>query len=249
MAIKQLNFAFAAENVLFIFRNITYFSKFYRVLVCLLIIAEICLTVTNGLVKLGQFSIRNKSDTVYYFSALINSTVIVILSCYHSKNMKKLVAHLNANDSQLLVDSDINNKTKHEHTQQILNILSILFCAIKLFLVLHYRNLRQSSNNYFLTFICEINYVMCNCRSMLEYFVISNILSILSEQLEYIICSINEVTVNNDSEGVIIETQDQLSKFEQWCNIYLYVSEASKLLNSIFGIQVLQFGSQYFRNV
>lgn len=235
MTIKQLNFVFTVENFLIIFRNAIFFSKLKRSLVFSLIIIDIVLTVANASDRLYS-NFKLKARTVYYLSTLFNSVVTVILSCYHSGNMKTLLANLNANYT--LPYDIICNKTKQQRKHIILNMSSFTFCAMKIALVIYYCSSKSSRSTFYLTLIYDFNYLICSCRSMYEYFVIMNILCIMLEQLQYIVRSIEEVIENNESEDDPREVNDKLSRFEDWNNIYICISDASKLLNSIFGIQV-----------
>lgn len=235
MPISQLNLIRKVENIFCVYRNFTSLTKLMRILVCFQIFVELGLAAINCINKNYLFILKYRADTLYFIGTIINSTIIILLSCIYSKHMKNVVTNLNANDISL---KDYSKKEMHKKTFAILNCIAVFICVFKCALIINYRIVIRSEIN-FNVMLHDINLTMCHCRNTIEYFVMCSIFCIMSQQLKAIIKSIEEIITtvkkNEDPDKI---ARDQMNKLMLWNATYIRISEASVLFNIIFRVQV-----------
>lgn len=237
MTLQQLNFIFRIENFLCIYRNTTSFTKFGKIFIFTRIIFELLFMAVNGTQKAINAFHSNKIESVFIVISLINSIFIVISSCYHSKNIRRIVINLNTNNN--FFNREDNYLKRLKYNFKILNCLVLSVISLKVG-VLNYRRLQIGTSNI-VELVSMMNITLCNFRNTFEHLVIYSILCIMSEQLRCVRLSTDEIytAMKNNKNYQDVFTSDFLAtKCEQCIVNFSRIYETSKLFNTVFHLQV-----------
>lgn len=245
--LKPLRFILNFGNLILLFRNVSFSDRKLQVLMYSTALAEIILTIVNGIIVGYYYLFHHFSDIVYIYVAFSNSIFYIILSLYHSKSYYLLLSFLDANSGYLTKDDlylkDIKRKNK------IFKIVCFLFIGIHIILTMidsRYRFLLKYEISSLLAMFLQTNAAIIDLRLFYEYCVLCTLLYLISEQLESINrCIIQEkIFVSSiykpSGKSVILKviTTQHIDDIAQWSLAYTHLVEATCLFNKIFGVQV-----------
>lgn len=129
--------------------------------------------------------------------------------------------------------------------QKVLTSLVVTYCGFVSFVFTYVRVTDSGDDKRMATYVI-FQYIdsMCDFRYVFQYFVLSCILFVVSEQLTTVIRSIdseisaikNRINVIHGNDLPIVAVNyDQLNK---WVKAYENINDSSNLFNSMFSIQV-----------
>lgn len=238
MEIKVLKFIFFVENLLCVFRNVSFVGRITQVFVFLRVFVEISLATFNGILRSCYYKrFEMKSEMLFFFSSITSSIIIILLSCYHSKNFKQLLTHLNDNHSYFKSNSEYRRKLKNiQYCAIIISSIFFVFGTVTFIYSDFIHHYDLPGVNVVLIYLLHFNLASCDYRYVFEYIMLGVVLEVMAEQLDCINRSVDDVKANILPELAV--SQDTLKAFDEWCLTYTNIKEASKMFNNIFGIQV-----------
>nr|WCC57745.1 gustatory receptor 33 [Papilio dardanus] len=249
--LKSLRIFFILGNILLLFPNFFVFNKRMRVLAIFLLLAEIILSLGNGIVCAYYNLYFHFPDLIYFNLTLLNSVLFMILSCYKSENYKKMFTFLDYNNSFATKD-DIYLKN-FQIKKKILLVTLIPYIVLKTSLPLvstTYFNIEGHGFHYFVILILKINSSLYELRFFYTYYILYVLLYLISEQLESMIRSIakEKQFITNVFEQMETFESDINSEYKnitsEWSDVFTFITEAIIMFNKIFSLQMtLMFSS------
>lgn len=223
------------EDVLSVPRNYWLLSPLFRILVCLRVVSDVFLNITDLWFHMTH-KIVDYRLTIVYSTGQVFSFLIVLLSLYYSKKYKTLLEYVTKNHHELNKD-----KLYMENLQRYFNTVKIIItcffvihlCLFSTFIVI------QKQNIDLLWLFNKYNMLSIFMRYVLQYFMMCTYLCIISEQVKFITRRISTVkslvfTVSQELEPHELD----LTSFTKLINNYLNIKEISCLFNTIYGSQV-----------
>nr|WCC57747.1 gustatory receptor 35.1 [Papilio dardanus] len=242
--LKTLRFLFFFGNFLLLFRNLSFKSRGTRYLIYFFILLDITISISNSVSCLYFKLYLRLSDFLYLNVTLVNSIILIILSIYHSENLKSLLIVLNSQDDFMYKDEMYLKNL--ERKRKILLLVLIIYLGIKVLPSLLYSRYFAFGQDLpsILVIIFKLNVVFWDARFLYEYIFMCALLYIFSEQLECIIRSvvrekrfIHANFDNSDTSLNQLVCSQYVQKISQWSEAFSHVEEAIKLFNIIFGVQ------------
>ncbi|XP_068632023.1 uncharacterized protein [Battus philenor] len=123
--LKHLRLFLIIENILFVFRNVTFGGKIKKILMYSLMITEMLICASNSFICDYLELFHDLSDVIYFHLALGNSLFCVFLACYYSGRFKQLLLSIAGSRYHLF------KHTKIYFFLQILFTVNELICDIR----------------------------------------------------------------------------------------------------------------------
>nr|WCC57906.1 gustatory receptor 36 [Papilio memnon] len=244
--LKSLRFLFIAGNVLFSFRNLSFISRRNRYLIYIVILFDILLSISNGIIFVYYEAYYRIIDLIFVIFLLFNSTLFVILSCYHAENFKEMLKCLESNNN--FINGDEIYFKNFGRKKIMLKVVMIAYLVLRSLFRIFYSRYTSFTNSlpYFVSIILKLNSMWWDVHYIFEYILISVLLYIFSEQLECIIRSIVKhkrfVAVNFQLTNTNLHNEfvcnQYVEKISEWFQALTNLTEAIKLFNTIFGLQL-----------
>ncbi|XP_068632191.1 uncharacterized protein [Battus philenor] len=243
---KELRTFVLYENILFIFRNISFSSTKVRILMFCALAAETLLSVTNGVVSGYFYIFAHKTDLLYFYIALGNSILFIFFACYHSQLFKKLSICFDRNKNFVMNDSMY--LKNFGRGRKFLVLILILYVVLEIAFAAQnsrYSRLKGHELVFSIGVIFQINASIWHIRFLFEFIFMYSILYFMSEQLQCITRSVERkktlmpLIYDPKKMDVSPKVDNQyLNEISQWSLAYTYLTEASNLFNRIFGMQM-----------
>lgn len=244
--LKSLRIFFILGNIILLFPNLFTLNKARRVLIILVIIAEILLSVTNGIICAYHNLYFHFPDFIHFNLSLFNSILLILLTCYHSEHYKIMFTFLDSNSS--FVSKDDKYLKNFEKKRNVLLVTLIPYLVLKTALPLassRYFGIPGHELPIFVITILKINSSLYELRFFYIYYILYVILYLISEQLECMIRSIVKekcfvATVFEQTETVVSDmvTIRYKNITSEWSDVFTFITEAIILFNKIFSLQV-----------
>lgn len=243
--IKQpIKFILILENVFGLYRNYVLFGKMQKTLIIVRTVVEVALMLTGLLL----FPIISTSYLQMFYRSVTNICFIVlsVSPIYFSEKFTKLLIHFNSFASFFPTDPMYALKTNR--LKKIFMCEIIIYISSEICLGIWYYVLiatKMSSEYIFnwITFLFELNMRISYIRFYSEFTVFYYFLSLLAEQIDCIVRSVNAELLKQQGEqhyhvGGRHCTDIQLHLFDKWSAAFATISKISKLCNLVFGIEV-----------
>nr|WCC57796.1 gustatory receptor 33.2 [Papilio glaucus] len=249
--VENLRKLFFLGNLLLLFPNLFRINKGKRVLIYFAVLAEILLTLSNGVLCAYYKLYYHFPDLIYFNLSICNSILLILLTCYHSERYKIMFTFLDINHNFATKD-DMYLKN-FERKKIILLATLVPYLLLKTILSLvktRYVNIQGLP--VFVSTILAINSTLYNFRVFFSFYIFYVLLYLISEQLECMIRSIVKeklfvATVSERTET--IELDDAMARqykniISQWSDVFTFITEAINIFNKIFSLQMtLMFSS------
>nr|WCC57795.1 gustatory receptor 33.1 [Papilio glaucus] len=249
--VEKLRNFFFLGNLLLLFPNL--FNKGKRVLIYFAILAEILLTLTNGFIRTYYKPFYLLTDIIYFNLSILNSILLILLTCYHSERYKIMFTFLDTNHN--FVTKDDMYLKNFEKKKKILLATFVPYVVLKIILPLvktRHFDVQGHGLPVFVSTILAINSTLYNFRVFFSFYIFYVLLYLISEQLECMIRStVKEklfvATVSERTET--IELDDAMARqykniISQWSDVFTFITEAINIFNKIFSLQMtLMFSS------
>nr|WCC57848.1 gustatory receptor 36 [Papilio machaon] len=243
--LKSFRFLFIIGNVLLLFRNVSFMSRRNRCFVYFVILLDVLLGIGYiGICIYFKMYFRF-ADIIFVNLLLINSTLIIFLSCYHAENFKKMLTFLESNNDFINKD-DI--YLKNYGTKNIIfTVALIAYVVMKITLTMFHTKYSSFDNGllFYVNMYVKLYYVFSDFRYVYEYIFMCAILYKFSEQLESVIRSIVkhkrfvapnfQLTTTRPNEFLC---KQYVEKISEWFQALTHITEAIKLFKTIFGLQL-----------
>nr|WCC57967.1 gustatory receptor 36 [Papilio polytes] len=244
--LKSLRFLFIIGNVLLTFRNLSFISRRKRYFIYIVILFDILLSIINIIVCIHFKIYYRIADVLFVNFLLFNSMVFIILSCYHAEKFKDMLKFLESNNN--FIDEDNIYLKNFGRKKIMLKVAMITYLAIKLIFPIFYSRHKSLTISlpYFVYVVLKLNSMWWDFRFVFEYMLISALLYVFSEQLECIIRSVVKhkrfVAVNFQLSNTNLDNEfvcnQYVEKISEWFQALTNLTEAIKLFNTIFGLQL-----------
>nr|WCC57797.1 gustatory receptor 33.3 [Papilio glaucus] len=251
--VETLRKFFFLGNLLLLFPNLFIMNKGKRVLIYFAILAEILITLTNGVICAYYKLYHHFSDIIYFNLFILNSILLILLTCYHSERYKIMFTFLDTNHN--FVTKDDMYLKNFEKKKKILLATFVSYVVLEAILPLvktRYFDIQGHGLPVFVSTILAINSTIYNFRVFFSFYIFYVLLYLISEQLECMIRStVKEkhlvATVSERTEA--IELDDAMARqykniISQWSDVFAFITEAINIFNKIFSLQMtLMFSS------
>lgn len=233
------------ENISGFYRNYVLFGNMHQIIIILRTLVEITLALACFYYFEG-FNIPTFSyDILDYYASNIYSLIMLVLPLSDSKDFKKLMMYFNLFMSYFPCDQIYSKKTNRKERKIMLFYIfyiSTIFCGDMTYFYLFGEDLMKGIKSVYVFVGFEVFLYIGYLRFMNEFGVIYCFLSLIAEQLDCIIRSINEELKETESRcsvgGSLVTLKTKLQLFDKWSAAYATVSKISNLFNLIFGFQV-----------
>lgn len=245
MNIKLLNLIIKAENSLCIYRNYSFYGKFVRAVINIRILVEIAISFMFLFKYSDYCHCEPRTSIIYVLLANLNAILLIVLPWCNSNKFKILLFHLK---HMHFYDFSI---TTFEAKEIKILLIVLVNSFIKLLLIIYnfatYSLCIIEVSPYYIYFII-IFFTVVDLRYELEYFAFSLLLIMVSDQLQSIINCIDKIKTAEDIKNPLNQIDNEelsdikeieLKDIDKWSVVYTHITESSKLLNSIFGVQVI----------
>lgn len=247
--LKSLRFLFIIGNVLLTFRNSSFISRRKRYFIYIVILFDVLFSISNSIVCIYFKTHSRIADIVFVNFLSFNSTLFLVLSCYHAEKFKEMLKFLESNNNFIAED---NVYLKNFGRKKImLKVAMVTYVVSRLLFPIFYSKDTSLTNSlpHFVFIIFKINSMWWDYRYVFEYLFISALLYVFSEQLECIIRSVVKhkrfIAVNFQLTNTNLVNQYvcnlYVEKISEWFQALTNLTEAIKLFNTIFGLQVLWY--------
>nr|WCC57903.1 gustatory receptor 33 [Papilio memnon] len=238
--LKPLRIFFILGNILLLFPNLFNFNKGKRVLISLIIIADILFSLTNGIVCAYYKLYYHFPDLMYFNLSLFNSILFILLTCYHSEHYKIMFTFLDSNS--LFVSKDDKYLKNFEKRRIVLLVILIPYLVLKTSLPLassRYFGTSGLELPIFVIAILKVNSSLYDLRFFYVYYILYVVLYLISEQLE---CMIRSIVKEKSFVATVFEQYKSITS--EWSDVFTFITEAIFMFNKIFSLQMtLMFSS------
>lgn len=235
MAAKLLKFINYAENGFCIHRSYCLYSKVRRVLSTIHIITETLFTFVNLIIRTYIY-IKNYStfaEVLVCYLSLLNTLVVIILGCYHTKKYKTLLENLES-------DFKIENKSILPNVKTKEHLMVVLIFLVNITYAIYFGFLYMTTMTFTTALdmpaiwrmLFQIHLSLSDFRYLFEFFVMYWILRTISAQVEAIVHLIE------NKNPLECDTQQFILDLDKFTLIYKQIRESSMNYNCIFGVQV-----------
>lgn len=236
MSLKILKIASFVENILSVPRNYLLLSPLFRFFMCIRLVLETVLYVIDFINSSTLYSaVHRRWIIIIYHIDQGTSILIILLALCYCKKYKILMEYITDNHTYFSKDKlYMQNLQKYFRRVQItVTLIFIIQPFLHCCLIILY-------NQISFIFICRMYHVIfCFTRYILQYFILSTYLYIISEQIKSITRRMLNVkslifTVTHDLQPHELD----ITSFNKFKIAYMNIKDTLNLINSIYGIQV-----------
>nr|WCC58019.1 gustatory receptor 34 [Papilio xuthus] len=228
-------------NILFLFRNICFVRTRIRVLMIFVVFLEISISIYNCFIIAYFYLYYHLSDFINIYMVFCNSLIFILFSCYYSKKFQKLIIYFNKYSYFFTKDElYLRNIKKKNRIVTIIFILFVILKSIFVIVSLKFYYLLRREFSVFLTMCFRINSFLHDIRYFYEYLLLFSLLSLISDQLDCVIRSIDKEMeyISSNLETFAMKTESYEKNIKLWSKIYSGIADTTDIFNDIFGIQM-----------
>nr|WCC58021.1 gustatory receptor 36 [Papilio xuthus] len=243
--LKSFRLFFIIGNILLSFRNVSFMSRRNVYYIYFVILLDLFLSISNIFACVYFKMYFRFADIIFLNVFFINSTFIIFLSFYHGDNFKKMLTSLELNND--FINKDNIYLKNFEKMKTIFTVVLIAYFLLKItFPIFHSKYFTIDHGlPLYVMMILKINSLWWDFRYIYECLLMSAVLFMFSEQLECIIRSVVKhkrcVSANFQLTSTLPNEflcKQYVEKISEWFEALTHVTEAIKLFNTIFGLQL-----------